>query len=273
MLSILPNNMANSIDKIKDQIRLVKENPQVINTITHPLPIVCMAAVKSDPYIIKSLYNRNIKLPLYAYYIAGLHDIELLNYVPIKYTNKVALKLLERNPNALLYCDTTYVDLDTLIKVLNKDNTLVKYYFMTSNSVHNIRQIIFSNYKHIKYLPDVYQTERFVDVLLHNLVLRNDDDIADDIINYAGPSIHNDFPNTFKPSFERRTWIIEKEKKAIHDKFIIYTANYDFDKLAKEKYKFIDITRLDDYGLFLIKNNKLTTVAFLKTINATTEGF
>ena len=185
MLSILPNNMANSIDKIKDQIRLVKENPQVINTITHPLPIVCMAAVKSDPYIIKSLYNRNIKLPLYAYYIAGLHDIELLNYVPIKYTNKVALKLLERNPNALLYCDTTYVDLDTLIKVLNKDNTLVKYYFMTSNSVHNIRQIIFSNYKHIKYLPDVYQTERFVDVLLHNLVLRNDDDIADDIINYA----------------------------------------------------------------------------------------
>ncbi|MBI3518340.1 MAG: hypothetical protein HY062_03145 [Bacteroidetes bacterium] len=95
----------------------------------------------------------------------------------------------------------------------------------------------------------------------------------DDEINYAGPALYDDFPNTFKPSFERRTWRIEEEKKHVHEKFIIYIADYNFDNLVKEKYKHIDITRLDDYGLFLITNNTLTTVDFVKSIGATTEGF
>ncbi|MES2512642.1 MAG: hypothetical protein V4580_00805 [Bacteroidota bacterium] len=95
----------------------------------------------------------------------------------------------------------------------------------------------------------------------------------DDELNYAGPAIFDDFPNTFKPSFERRTWRIHEEKINRPDKFVIYTADYDFEKTAKEKYKHIDITRLDDYGLFLIRNNKLTTVAFVKSIDGATEGF
>ncbi|MES2760970.1 MAG: hypothetical protein V4677_02140 [Bacteroidota bacterium] len=95
----------------------------------------------------------------------------------------------------------------------------------------------------------------------------------DDELNYAGPAIFDDFPNTFKPSFERRTWRIQEEKIKRPSQFVIYTADYDFDKTAKEKYQHIDITRLDDYGLFLIRNNKLTTVAFVRSIDATTEGF
>jgi hypothetical protein len=38
---------------------------------------------------------------------------------------------------------------------------------------------------------------------------------------------------------------------------------------AKEKYPLIDIQRLDDYGAFLIKNNKMETAVFLKYIDAT----
>lgn len=95
----------------------------------------------------------------------------------------------------------------------------------------------------------------------------------DDEINYAGPALFDDFPNTLKPSFERRTWRIEEEKSKIINRFIIYTADYDFDKLAHEKYKNIDVTRLDDFGLFLIKNNKLKTSMFLKQIGAAAEGF
>lgn len=96
---------------------------------------------------------------------------------------------------------------------------------------------------------------------------------CDDEINYAGPALFDDFPNTLKPSFERRTWRIEQEKSRIIDRFIIYTADYDFDKLAHEKYKNIDVTRLNDYGLFLIKNNKLKTNVFLNQIGAASEGF
>ena len=95
----------------------------------------------------------------------------------------------------------------------------------------------------------------------------------DDEINYAGPAIYDDFPNTFKPSFERRTWRIIEEKVNVHDKFVIYTGDYNFDKLITEQYKDVDISRINDYGVFLIKNNKRSTVDFIKHIHALTDGF
>jgi hypothetical protein len=94
----------------------------------------------------------------------------------------------------------------------------------------------------------------------------------DDEINYGGPALFDDFPKTFKPSFERRSWRRIEEKTAVHSDFIIYTADYDFDRIAKQKYKTLEVYRLDDHGLFLIKNNKLNTVAFLKYIRATMEA-
>ena len=95
----------------------------------------------------------------------------------------------------------------------------------------------------------------------------------DDEINYAGPAIYDDFPNTFKPSFERRTWRILEEKVNIHERFVIYTGDYNFDTLIKEQYKDVDITKINDYGVFLIKNNKRNTVDFIKHIKALTDGF
>jgi hypothetical protein len=91
----------------------------------------------------------------------------------------------------------------------------------------------------------------------------------DDEINYAGPALFDDYPNTLKPSFERRTWRMEEEKSRIISRFVIYTSDWNFDQLAKEKYPLIDIQRLDDYGAFLIKNNKMETAVFLKYIDAT----
>jgi hypothetical protein len=91
----------------------------------------------------------------------------------------------------------------------------------------------------------------------------------DDEINYAGPALSDDYPNTLKPSFERRTWRMEEEKSRIISRFVIYTSDWNFDQLAKEKYPLIDIQRLDDYGAFLIKNNKMETAVFLKYIDAT----
>jgi hypothetical protein len=35
----------------------------------------------------------------------------------------------------------------------------------------------------------------------------------DDEINYGGPAVYDDFPNTFKPAFERRSWRMRKKEK------------------------------------------------------------
>ena len=95
----------------------------------------------------------------------------------------------------------------------------------------------------------------------------------DDFINYAGPALYDDYPNTFKPSFERRSWRIAEEKNLIHPSFQIYSANWNLDSTFSQSHPDISITRIDDYGSFLIKNNHLTTLQFLKKIGATLEGF
>lgn len=95
----------------------------------------------------------------------------------------------------------------------------------------------------------------------------------DDEINYGGEALDEDFPKTFKPSFERRTWILNQERTSVHSSFLLYTADYNYDVFLKETNPDISIQRLDDYGLFLIKNNTLTTLNFIKRIQAKTDGF
>ena len=94
-----------------------------------------------------------------------------------------------------------------------------------------------------------------------------------DIINYAGPALYEDYPNTFKPSFDRRRWIVEKEKSNFPKRFVILTPNTNFDKTVAEKYKDITIKRLDDWGCFLILNNKRNMVDFVKYVGGATDGF
>lgn len=135
----------------------------------------------------------------------------------------------------------------------------------------------FWGHVHLNTLPDIINTldtykrfceeNKITDFVMVNGVWKDDE------INYAGPAVYDDFPNTFKPSFERRSWRIDEEKKNIHERFIVYTADYDFDKHIQEQYKDIKIKRLDDYGLFLIEGNKRTTVDFIKYIKARTDGF
>lgn len=94
-----------------------------------------------------------------------------------------------------------------------------------------------------------------------------------DVINYAGPALYDDYPNTFKPSFERRRWIVEKEKTYFPERFVILIPNTNFDKTVEEKYKDINIKRIDDWGCFLIYNNKRNIVDFVKYVGGATDGF
>lgn len=93
----------------------------------------------------------------------------------------------------------------------------------------------------------------------------------DDFINYAGPAIDPDYPVTFKPSFERRTWRIKEEETRVYERFILYMADYRYDEIIKQKKIPIEIEKLNDYGIFLIKNNKYTTHQFLNLVGMTLE--
>lgn len=95
----------------------------------------------------------------------------------------------------------------------------------------------------------------------------------DDVINYGGPALDDNYPKTFKPHFERRRWRIEEEKNTVYHDFIIYSRYRDLDKTIKEKYKDVSIQRIDDWGAFYVYNNDKTTVEFLKYIEAETLGF
>lgn len=89
----------------------------------------------------------------------------------------------------------------------------------------------------------------------------------DDFVNYAGPAIDTSYPTTFKPSFERRTWRIQEEKNMTYKTFMLYMADYHFDETIKKINPNINIQKLNDYGLFIIKDNNLTTHQFLASIN------
>lgn len=95
----------------------------------------------------------------------------------------------------------------------------------------------------------------------------------DNIINYAGPALDENYPKTFKPHFERRRWRTEEEMNTVNPTFIIYTRHNNLDTLCWEKYKDIHIQRVNDWGAFYVYNNKKTTLDFLNYINAETYGF
>lgn len=85
----------------------------------------------------------------------------------------------------------------------------------------------------------------------------------DDFINYAAEIIYPDFPKTFKPSYERRSWLItENEGKTIERFLILMREPKDIEALNNPR-----IFKLDDYGLFLVTDNTTPFSDFSKKIN------
>jgi hypothetical protein len=81
-------------------------------------------------------------------------------------------------------------------------------------------------------------------------------------LTYGGQAVYPDFPETEETYVDRRYWVREGKKNEVNDKFMVISINYVFDTIVKKKYAF-DVEKLDDWGLFLIKNNKLTNKEFL----------
>lgn len=84
-------------------------------------------------------------------------------------------------------------------------------------------------------------------------------------LTYGAQTIDPEFPNTEETWADRRYWVRLGKQDSHFKKFIIISINYDFDKITQGKYPF-DVTRLDDYGVFLIDNNQLSNKAFMDVL-------
>lgn len=86
-------------------------------------------------------------------------------------------------------------------------------------------------------------------------------------LDYGGPAVYKDFPETEESNSERRYWVREGNKNRVITDFVFLSSSYNFDKLVQEQTDF-SIVRLDDYGLMHIKNNRLTLGEFIKLSRA-----
>lgn len=86
-------------------------------------------------------------------------------------------------------------------------------------------------------------------------------------LDYGGPAIHPDFPNTEETNAERRYYVREPNKNKVFRNFLYISTDYNLDKKFPGKKNF-QLERLDNYGLFLVKNNTLANHWFMATMRA-----
>lgn len=84
------------------------------------------------------------------------------------------------------------------------------------------------------------------------------------VVNYGGPAIDDQYPQTYETRAERRHWVREKMDNVVKEKFVFISAIYDFDKKAKGPFR---LTKLDDYGLYLVEENTWPTKKFIEMAN------
>lgn len=85
---------------------------------------------------------------------------------------------------------------------------------------------------------------------------------------YGGPAVYNDFPNTEETRSERRYKVWNGNKDKVFRSFVLISVASNFDKLTQSRSEF-ECVRLDEYGLFLIKNNTLSNASFISLVNKT----
>jgi hypothetical protein len=84
-------------------------------------------------------------------------------------------------------------------------------------------------------------------------------------LNYGGPAMYDNFPVTQETDVDRRYWIRESTGNKVFKSFILISAAYDFEKQIPATNNFI-LERLNDYGMYLVKENKLRTADFIEIV-------
>jgi hypothetical protein len=84
-------------------------------------------------------------------------------------------------------------------------------------------------------------------------------------LDYGGPAVYDDFPQTQETNSERRYWVREGNKNKVFKKFVLLSCKYNLDELIPVNNNF-KLERIDDYGLLLVTNNRLSNDDFIKTV-------
>ena len=83
-----------------------------------------------------------------------------------------------------------------------------------------------------------------------------------DFVIYAGPILIDDYPNTLNPHYDRRTWRMQEEDTMVRKTFLLFCGDNTFFK--KHKIPSGKLTQIDEWGLYLVTDNTLTTIGFLR---------
>jgi hypothetical protein len=88
-----------------------------------------------------------------------------------------------------------------------------------------------------------------------------------DFIVYGGPALYPDYPLTFNPYYDRRNWRFRQEDTTVRKSFLILCGRKDyFDPRNIDMPK--NVAKLDDWGAFLVTDNDLTTIGFMRKCKA-----
>jgi hypothetical protein len=83
-----------------------------------------------------------------------------------------------------------------------------------------------------------------------------------DFLIYAGSVLVDDFPKTLNPHYDRRYWRMQEEDTVVRQTFLLYCGDTTFWNTHKTPSG--TLTKMDDWGAYLVSNNKLTTINFLR---------
>lgn len=90
-------------------------------------------------------------------------------------------------------------------------------------------------------------------------------------LNYGGPAIYPDFPPSQETNSERRYWVRNGNKNKVYKQFVFLSATYSFEKSIPQNPAF-ELQKLDNYGLFVVKNNTLPLADFIALVKKAEAG-
>jgi len=82
---------------------------------------------------------------------------------------------------------------------------------------------------------------------------------------YGGPTFYPDFPQTRETVSDHRYWVWYENRNKVYDRFVVLSINNKFGDLVRGKYPF-EIEKLDEFGLFLVTNNRLKNQEFVNIL-------
>jgi hypothetical protein len=86
------------------------------------------------------------------------------------------------------------------------------------------------------------------------------------VLAYGGKALHAEFPTCTETRSERRYWVRQALNNKIPKRFLCLSAHTKLDEVIQSKHNF-SITRIDDYGLYLIEQNTLSLAQWSAYVN------